>query len=89
MGAVPGTDPLDAAKLVVDELPSFPHVPQLPARGAGADAVGRSAAFLVDLHVELAAGRWRLVPRPTGDGRRARELLARDLDAFEEAAESY
>lgn len=89
VGPLPGTDPLDAAKLVLDELASFPHLPQLPARGAGADAVGRSAALLVDLHVELAAGRWRLVPRSTRDGRRARELLARDLDALEQAGQGH
>ena len=88
-GPLAGTDPQDAAKLVLDELPSFPHVPQLPERGAGADAPGRTAALLVDLHVELAVGRWRLVPRPAAEERRARELLARDLDAFEAAAGGY
>lgn len=89
VGPLAGTDPYDATKLVLDELPSFPHLPQLPDRGAGADATGRTAALLVDLHVEVAVGRWRLVPRPTADERRARELLARDLDAFELAALGY
>jgi hypothetical protein len=84
-----GTDQLDACKLVLDELTSFPHLPQLPERGAGADAVGRSAALLVDLHVEVVTGRWRLVPRPTPEERRARALLSRDLDAFELAAGDY
>ena len=89
VGPLAGTEPYDATKLVFDELPSFPHLPQLPDRGAGADAVGSTAALLVDLHVEVAVGRWRLVPRPTGDERRARELLARGLDAFELAALGY
>jgi hypothetical protein len=89
IGPLAGTDPYDATKLVLDELPSFPHLPQLPDRGAGADAAGRTAALLVDLHFELAVGRWRLVPRPTAEERRARELLARDLDAFELAARGY
>jgi hypothetical protein len=74
---------------VLDELPSFPHLPELPERGVAAHAAGRSAALLVDLHVELAAGRWRLVPRPTAEEREARELLARDVDAFEVAARGY
>ena len=89
VGPLVGTEPYDATKLVFDELPSFPHLPQLPDRGAGADAVGRTAALLVDLHFELAVGRWRLVPRPTAEERRARDLLARDLDAFELAALGY
>ncbi len=89
LGPLPGTDPDDAAKLVLDELPSFPHLPELPARGEGADPTGRTAALLVDLHVELAVGRWRLVPRPTAEERQARELLARDVDAFEVVARGY
>ena len=88
-GPLAGAESYDATKLVFDELPSFPHLPELPDRGAGADAVGRTAALLVDLHVELAVGRWRLVSRPTADERRARELLARDLDALELAALGY
>lgn len=89
VGPMPGTDPVEAATLVVGELGSFPHLPQLPARGAGADAVGRTAALLVDLHAEVAVGRWRLVSRPTRDHQRARELMARDLDAMEQAAEGH
>ena len=89
VGPMPGTDPVEAATLVVGELGSLPHLPQLPARGAGADAVGRTAALLVDLHVEVAVGRWRLVPRPTRDHQRARELVARDLDAMEQAAQGH
>ena len=89
VGPVAGLDPYDAAKLVLDELPSFPHLPELPDRGPGADPVGRAAALLVDLHVELAVGRWRLVPRATPEERQARELLARDVDAFELAARTY
>jgi hypothetical protein len=89
IGPLAGTDPYDATKLVLDELPSFPHLPQLPDRGAGADAAGRTAALLVDLHVELAVGRWRLVTRPSADERRAREVLARDVDAFEVSARGY
>lgn len=85
VGPMPGTDPHEAARIVAGELP-VPHLPELPERGAGADAVGRTAAMLVDLHVDIHAGRWRLVPRPSGDERQARETLERDLDALEEAA---
>src|SRR5919202_471137 len=76
-------------RLVTGELPDFPPLPELPARGAGADLIGRTAALLVDLFVDLTPAGWRLVPRPGIDRRRARDLLQRDLDALYEVAEQY
>jgi methionine synthase II (cobalamin-independent) len=89
VGSLPGTDPVEAMRWVTGELPDFPHLPELPARGAGADMIGRTAAMLVDLHVDLTPAGWRLVPRPGADLRRAQELLARDRDALFEVAETY
>jgi methionine synthase II (cobalamin-independent) len=89
VGSLPGTDPAEAVRLVFGELPDLPHLPELPARGPGADLIGRSAVFLVDLPVDLQPSGWRLVDRPGRDLRRARDLLARDLDALEEAADGY
>ncbi len=89
IGSLPGDDPMEAARLVFGELPDFPHLPELPARGPGADLVGRGAALLVDLPVDLLPSGWRLVDRPGVDLRRARDLLARDLDALEQVAEGY
>jgi methionine synthase II (cobalamin-independent) len=89
VGSLPGTDPVEALRVVTGELPEFAHLPELPGRGPGADLVGRSAALLVDLAVELTPAGWRLVPRPGTDQRRARELLARDLDALSDVAEDY
>jgi methionine synthase II (cobalamin-independent) len=89
VGSLPGTDPVEALRVVTGELPEFAHLPELPGRGPGADLVGRSAALLVDLAVELTPAGWRLVPRPGSDQRRARELLARDLDALSDVAEDY
>ena len=86
IGSLPGDDPREAARLVLGELP-VPHLPELPARGPHADLAGRGAALLHDLPVDLQPYGWRLVPRPSRDGRRARDLLARDLDALEEAAQ--
>ena len=88
LGSLPGTDPLEAARTVLGELPDLPHLPELPARGQHADLAGRGAALLADLHVDLQPAAWRLTPRPSRDGRRARDLLARDLDALEEAADA-
>lgn len=89
VGSLPGADPLDAAATVVGELPDFVHLAELPARGAGADLVGRAAALLADLHVELQPSGWRLTARPGRDARRARDLLAEDLDALQVAALGY
>jgi methionine synthase II (cobalamin-independent) len=89
VGSLPGTDPVEAVRLVTGELPDFPHLPELPDRGAGADMIGRTAALLVDLHVDLTPAGWRLVSRPGADLRRSQALLARDLDALFEVAERY
>jgi methionine synthase II (cobalamin-independent) len=82
-------DPAEALRLVLGELPDLPHVPELPGRGPGADLIGRSAALLVDLAFDLTPAGWRLVPRPGIDQRRAREFLARDLDALTDVADDY
>lgn len=87
VGSLPGTDPAEALRLVLGELPELPHLPELPGRGAGADMVGRSAALLVDLAVDLTPAGWRLVPRTGMDQRRAREFLERDLDALADVAD--
>ena len=86
IGSLPGTDPADAARLVVGELPELPHLAELPGRGAGADMIGRTAALLVDLPVEIVPSGWRLTSHPGRDLRRARDFLAWDLDALESAA---
>ncbi|MGY1803515.1 methionine synthase [Blastococcus sp. SYSU D00922] len=89
VGSLPGTDAAEAVRLVVGELPDFAHLPELPGRGAGADMIGRTAALLVDLAVDLTPAGWRLVPRGGIDQRRAGEFLARDLDALYDVADSW
>ena len=69
--------------------PPCPHLPELPARGPGADLIGRTGGLLVELPVELYAARWRIAPRPGRDLRRARDLMERDLDQLAEQAEEY
>ena len=86
VGSLPGTDPAEAARTALGLLPGLAFLPELPARGAHADLAGRSAALLADLPVDLQPSGWRLVGRPSRDGRRARDLLRYDLDALEEAA---
>ncbi|TVT62910.1 methionine synthase, partial [Amycolatopsis rhizosphaerae] len=86
IGSLPGSDPAEAAAVVFGELPEFPHLPELPARGVGADLLGRSAALLVDLAVEVVPSGYRVATHPGHDHRRAVDLLRWDLDAVQEAA---
>lgn len=89
VGSLPGVDIDAALALVFTELPDLPHLPELPARGPGADMIGRAAATLIELHVDLQPSGWRLVPRPGLDARRAREMLERDLDALVPVAATH
>jgi methionine synthase II (cobalamin-independent) len=85
IGSLPGNDPDEAARLVFGELPDLPHLPELPGRGAGADMIGRTAALLVDLPVEIVPSGWRLTAHPGRDLQRARDFLAWDADALARA----
>jgi hypothetical protein len=89
VGSLPGTDIAEAIRTVLGELPDLPYLPELPARGPGAEIIGRTAGLFVDLPVELYAGRWRTTPRPGRDARRTADLLERDLDAFTRLADGY
>ncbi|MGC5021156.1 methionine synthase [Micromonospora sp. DT47] len=89
IGSLPGTDIAEAQRVVLGELPALPHLPELPARGPGADLIGRTGGLLVELPVELYAARWRIALRPGRDLRRARDLMERDLDQLAEQAEAY
>ena len=86
VGSLPGSDPDDSIRLVLGEVEGLPYLPELPARGAGADMIGRGAALLVELPVEIQPSGWRLTGRPGRELQRARDLLERDLDALEKQA---
>ena len=80
----------EAVRVVLGELPDLPHLPELPARGAVANMTGRAAAVVTELGFDLQPVGWRLTGGGAGvDHRRARSLLAEDLDALEELAEGY
>lgn len=91
LGSWPGTDPVEAARIAFGELPAphLPYLPELPARGPGADMIGRGAALLVEMPVDLQPSGWRLVDRPGRDHERATSWLRQDLDVLAEAAEGY
>lgn len=86
VGSMPGEDIVEATRIVLGELPDFPHLPEVPGRSESASTVGRSLAMLVDLAVDLQPAGWRLTDAPGADQRRARSLLAQDLDTLEELA---
>lgn len=87
VGSMPGTDVAEASATIVGELPLLPHLAELPERGVGADMIGRTAALLVDIAVEVRPSGYRVVSRAGHDHRRALDLLRFDLDALQEACE--
>jgi len=89
VGSLPGTDIAEAQRLVLGELPDLPHLAELPDRGPGADMIGRTAGFLVDLPVQLYVGRWQMALRPGRDQRQILDLLERDLDQLTEQAAGF
>lgn len=92
VGSLPGVDFPEALRMVnglLGEGPGVPYLPELPARGVGADLVGRGAALLVDLHAEVQPSGWRLVDHPGRDARRAVGFLHSDLDDLEEFSQGY
>jgi methionine synthase II (cobalamin-independent) len=89
IGSMPGTDPAEAMRVIVDELPDFPYLAELPARGPGADLVGRTAGLLIDIPVEVTPRGWRLAERGGRDLSRARSMLSSDLDVMAEVLDGY
>jgi hypothetical protein len=89
VGSMPGTDAREAAKTAVGALEQLPYLPELPARGPGADMIGRSAGLLVELFAQLEPSGWRFADRPGRDTRRAHSWLGEDLDALEEFTQGY
>lgn len=88
IGSWPGTSARAAAEIVVGELHALPHLVELPARGVGADLIGRAAALLVDIAIDTVPRGYRLASRPGAVSRRAASLLREDIDALEEAWET-
>ena len=84
VGGMPGEDVREAIQIILGEVGDLPFVPELPARGVGAEMIGRSLAMLDGLSVDLQPAGWRLTSGQSKDQRRAGVVLAQDLDAVEE-----
>ncbi|AMO60837.1 methionine synthase II (cobalamin-independent) [Mycolicibacterium phlei] len=87
IGSWPGTSPRDAAAVIVGELHQLPHLAELPARGVGADIIGRAGALLIDITLDTVPRGYRVAAGRTAVTRRAASLLDEDLDVLEEAWE--
>lgn len=89
IGSLPGTDSREWSRTIAGELPDFPHVPELPDRGPGADMVGRTMSLLAevapDLAVETTPTGWRFAAAPGRVMSRARSWINEDLDGIEQA----
>lgn len=93
IGSYPGDDAEaygEAVRAVLDQLTDLPHLPEMPGRGPGASMTGRAVGILAELGADLQPAGWRLTGAAPGkDQRRARSLLAQDLDALEEQTQGY
>ncbi|OBI93860.1 methionine synthase [Mycobacterium alsense] len=89
VGSWPGAAAREAAEVVVGELGgALAHLVELPARGVGADLLGRAGALLVDVAIDTVPRGYRIAARPGTVARRAVSLLDEDMDALEEAWET-
>ena len=90
---MPGVDPQEATNIVVGEFGSLPHVVELPARGPGADAIGRTASLLAQVdrsfEVETTVTGWRIGRTGQAQLRRARAWLSQDLEVLEGSIGSH
>ena len=87
IGSWPGSSPREAAEIVIGELHTLPHLVELPARGVGADMIGRAGALLVDIGIDTVPRGYRVANGRSSAARRAASLLDEDIDALEEAWE--
>lgn len=93
VGSFPGEEQRDfdeALRIVLGELgDQLPFLPEVPGRGTPAGMIGRTIGLLGELDADLQPNGWRLTGTsgaPALDQRRARSLLAQDLDTLEEQA---
>jgi len=90
IGPMPGVDSREAMNVAAGEFADFIPLVELPARGPGADPVGRTAALLAEVdrsfEVETTPSGWRLGHTGQRVLARARGYLSEDIDALEEFA---
>ncbi len=88
---MPGDDATaytQSVRRVFELVPELPFLPELPNRGVEAGMTGRALA-MIELGADLQPAGWRLTDGAGADQRRARSLLAQDLDVLEEHGQDY
>ncbi|APF39705.1 hypothetical protein [Neomicrococcus aestuarii] len=80
-GQMPGTDPVETAKVVLGELvhPHLPAVFELPDRGRTSDTLGRSVSVLEGIFADIQPYGWRVTDAPGKDIRSAVSARTSDL----------
>ncbi len=92
VGSMPGDSFDEAQRVALGELGDLPHLVELPARGIAAAMVGRAVALVSGIGLDLQPAGWRVTGDSAtagADHRRARSLLAQDLDGLEEHAQGH
>ncbi|AEQ06423.1 hypothetical protein LJU02_04440 [Corynebacterium pseudotuberculosis] len=84
LGPMPGTSIIDAADVIAGETGDMRALPQLPTRGLGSDAVGRTCTLMPDLPVEKGPRAWRLTARPQILTHRIWDRMEADLDHLQD-----
>ncbi|WKD61015.1 hypothetical protein CCICO_04895 [Corynebacterium ciconiae DSM 44920] len=83
VGPMPGLSLIDAASVIEGETGEHRAIPQLPQRGLGSDAIGRTASLLEGLAFSRGPRSWRMDARPQIASRRTLDRTERDLDELE------
>lgn len=83
LGPMPGTSMSEAADIVLGETGDLPHLPQLPDRGLGSDAIGRTAGLVAHVAVDRGPRAWQMTDRPQLLTRQAWDRMERDLDEIQ------
>ena len=79
---------IDDAVRQSTELWDLPYLPEIPARGPGAEMVGR-ALGLLEIGMERGTSRWRVSASSGQEQRRAKAMLRDDLDVLAEVLDGY
>lgn len=97
IGSMPGADAAEATRVVVGEL-DVPHIVELPARGPGADMIGRTLGLVSGatgaFAGETTVSGWRLAGGRSGADpgrqmRRAAAWLGEDADRLEQQLDGF
>lgn len=88
-GSLPGTDFAGALRAMGELLPELVPWPELPARGAESQMIGRTLGLMDGLDFDVQPAGWRLAHHRGRDQRRAAAQWRSDLDDAEEVLQGF